>query len=329
MPPRIPTKSSASSASALVRSSFVSPCTSQCLPSCRAGFSTTPSRERSTNLRRAFLQWTRTIGANYRQPKPEGGPNYLQSFGVGPNKPFPLNPQFRSERVLDEQARELIWEKVMRRGETLKAVSAELGVDLTRVAAVVRLKEVEKDWISKGKKLATPYSKAVLGMLPTKSFRPGVQNQPLEPINELHIHTATQKQLFWPTAESRQFTREDAAKAFHAKMLSADKRVPHPELIQMEKDLLKGMSPDEARARFINAAEQSERKAAEKQQKKAMAEEQATKKVNTPRFEFRFKEVDSELIGKDGRAPNVVGWKYGMPHYDRKKGLVKIPTSVP
>lgn len=148
MPPRIPTKSSASSASALVRSSFVSPCTSQCLPSCRAGFSTTPSLERSTNLRRAFLQWTRTIGASYRQPKPEGGSNYLGS-GTASNKPFPLNPQFRSERVLDEQARELIWEKVMRRGETLKAVSAELGVDLTRVAAVVRLKEVEKDWISK------------------------------------------------------------------------------------------------------------------------------------------------------------------------------------
>ncbi|KAK6856996.1 hypothetical protein PG995_007183 [Apiospora arundinis] len=324
MPPRIPTNPSASSASALVRNSFPSTCTSQCLPSCRAGFSTTPSLERSTNLRRAFLQWTRTVGANFRQPKPEGGPNYLAR-----NQPFPLNPQFKSSRVLDEQARELIWEKVMRKGETLKAVSAELGVDLTRVAAVVRLKEVEKDWISKGKKLATPYSKALMGMLPTKSFREGVQNQPLEPINELHIHTATQKQLFWPTAESRQFTREDAAKAFHAKMLSADKRVPHPELIQMEKDLLQGMSPDQARARFVSAAEQSERKAAEKQMKKAMAEEQATKKFNTPRFEFRFKEVDSELVGKNGRAPNVVGWKYGMPHYDRKKGLVKIPTSVP
>ena len=37
----------------------------------------------------------------------------------------------------------------MRKGESLKAVSAELGVDLTRVAAVVRLKEVEKDWVSK------------------------------------------------------------------------------------------------------------------------------------------------------------------------------------
>lgn len=43
----------------------------------------------------------------------------------------------------------MIWEKVMRDGETVKAVSAELGVDIRRVAAVVRLKEVEKDWVAK------------------------------------------------------------------------------------------------------------------------------------------------------------------------------------
>jgi hypothetical protein len=37
----------------------------------------------------------------------------------------------------------------MRDGETIKAVSAEFGVDIRRVAAIVRLKEVEKDWIAK------------------------------------------------------------------------------------------------------------------------------------------------------------------------------------
>lgn len=65
------------------------------------------------------------------------------------NKPFPINPQYRSEPVLDDRAREMIWEKVMQNGETIKAVSAELGVDIRRVAAVVRLKEVEKDWKAK------------------------------------------------------------------------------------------------------------------------------------------------------------------------------------
>lgn len=63
-------------------------------------------------------------------------------------RPFPLNRQFKSETVLDDRAREVIWEKVMRDGEPIKAVSAELGVDIRRVAAVVRLKEVEKNWIN-------------------------------------------------------------------------------------------------------------------------------------------------------------------------------------
>lgn len=68
---------------------------------------------------------------------------------MGGHHPFPLNPQFKSTPILDDRARELIWEKIIEKGETIKAVSAELGVDINRVAAVVRLKEVEKDWLSR------------------------------------------------------------------------------------------------------------------------------------------------------------------------------------
>lgn len=60
-----------------------------------------------------------------------------------------MNPQFVSKPILTDGARELIWSKVIEKGETIKAVSAELGVDINRVAAVVRLKEVEKDMIAK------------------------------------------------------------------------------------------------------------------------------------------------------------------------------------
>lgn len=35
----------------------------------------------------------------------------------------------------------------MKRGEALKAVSAEMGVDVRRIAAVVRLKQLEKQWV--------------------------------------------------------------------------------------------------------------------------------------------------------------------------------------
>lgn len=217
----------------------------------------------------------------------------------------------------------------MRNGETIKTVSAELGVDITRVAAVVRLKEVEKDWVAKGKKLAKPYAKAVLSMLPTHTFRTNQRNEPFEPINELHVHPYTQKQIFWPTSESRHFTRADAAKAFHPTMLSADERVPHPELIQMEREVLQGRPLWDASERFKQAVMESERKAADKELAKAALDEKLTTRVHTKRFEFRFKQINSENVGPTGRSRNAVGWRYGAPHYDRAKGQVKIPTSVP
>lgn len=73
------------------------------------------------------------------------GPRYL---GHLPNQPFPLNPLFRSEPVLDESMREEIYRRVKEDKVSLKAVSADLSVDIRRVAAVVRMKEIEKKWES-------------------------------------------------------------------------------------------------------------------------------------------------------------------------------------
>ncbi|OTA95443.1 hypothetical protein M434DRAFT_393843 [Hypoxylon sp. CO27-5] len=332
MPPRLPNPSTVSSA--LTRLSIPSrahqgkpqPCSQA-----KAGFSTTTSRPRFTKIRRQFRIWINGPGSAYRKPR-TGQTNYLQTKNDllrNGDRPFPLNPQFKSEPVLDDRARELIWEKVMRNGETIKAVSAELGVDIRRVAAVVRLKEVEKDWVAKGKKLAKPYARAVLSMLPTHSFRRDQRNEPFEPINELHVHPYTTKQIFWPTSESRHFTRADAAKAFHPKLLSPDERVPHPELIQMEKEVLQGRPLLDASERFKEAVMESERKAADKELAKAALEEKYTTHVKTKRFEFRFKQINSENVGPKGRARSAVGWRYGAPYYDRSKGEVKIPTSVP
>jgi hypothetical protein len=78
--------------------------------------------------------------------RPQGKVTYLQD---SLESPFPLNPQFKSKPILTDKARELIWKKIIIQGETIKAVSAEFGVDINRVAAVVRLKEVEKDWLAK------------------------------------------------------------------------------------------------------------------------------------------------------------------------------------
>ena len=84
--------------------------------------------------------WLEAKTPDFAEPK--GEPSYL---GQG-NRPFPLNPAFISEPVLSEQAREMIWRDVIQNGKAIKATSAKYGVDIRRVAAVVRMKEIEKTW---------------------------------------------------------------------------------------------------------------------------------------------------------------------------------------
>lgn len=157
MPSRLTTSSAAAAASALVQPSTVAGASRAVAASAahlslgRAGFSTTSSLERNTLTRRKFLEWANKGGSIYRRHR-DPGPQYV-ALGRVPRQqsryPFPINPLFRTTPVLNDGGRELVWRKVMRDGESIKAVSAELGVDIARVAAVVRLKEVEKDWISK------------------------------------------------------------------------------------------------------------------------------------------------------------------------------------
>jgi hypothetical protein len=118
------------------------------VPTVVASFSTTASRPKFTKARRLCRYWLSHEGRRYKRHTP-GEPTYIQGDDGASNTPFPANPHFKSAKVLDDKARELIWEKVMRDGETIKAISAEFGIDIRRVAAVVRLKEVEKDWIAK------------------------------------------------------------------------------------------------------------------------------------------------------------------------------------
>ena len=63
-------------------------------------------------------------------------------------RPYPLNQQFRSQPVLSEDLREKIYELIVDEGIDLKSVSATFGVDIRRVAAVVRLKSLERQWVA-------------------------------------------------------------------------------------------------------------------------------------------------------------------------------------
>lgn len=61
-------------------------------------------------------------------------------------QPFPLNRNFVSQPVLSDELREEIWKRIMKDGKSVREVSAELAVEMSRVGAVVRLKEIEKEW---------------------------------------------------------------------------------------------------------------------------------------------------------------------------------------
>ncbi len=60
--------------------------------------------------------------------------------------PFPLNRNFLSQPVLGGMVKEEVWFRIMVEGKSVREVSAELGIEMSRVGAVVRLKEIEKEW---------------------------------------------------------------------------------------------------------------------------------------------------------------------------------------
>ena len=63
-------------------------------------------------------------------------------------RPFPLNKYFRSQPVLSEELREAIYKRVVNEGASVSLASVEFGVSNERVGAVVRLKQLEKQWIA-------------------------------------------------------------------------------------------------------------------------------------------------------------------------------------
>lgn len=118
-------------------------------------FSSTPSTQ--TRLRRQMFAWLQGPGESFRYPLPNST-NYLSAYNrqgkllrEGENtpesredlRPFPLNTHFVSESILSEELRQEIWRRVIVDRKSVRTVSVELGVEMRRVGAVVRLVEVE------------------------------------------------------------------------------------------------------------------------------------------------------------------------------------------
>lgn len=157
MPPRlpVPTQALQTELASLASSSSIthtaSPlerallsCQTSTFPHASRSFSTTASRGDTTPLpRQKFFEWKKLRGAKLQHHQP-GQTNYLSGFNK--KTPFPSNPAFKSQPVLSEDARESIYKRVHDYLEPIKYVSADLGVDHRRVAAVVRMKAVEKEW---------------------------------------------------------------------------------------------------------------------------------------------------------------------------------------
>jgi hypothetical protein len=61
--------------------------------------------------------------------------------------PFPLNTNFMSQRVLSDELRDEVYRRVVVEGKSVRVVSSELGIEMSRIGAVVRLKSVEEEWV--------------------------------------------------------------------------------------------------------------------------------------------------------------------------------------
>ena len=149
-------------------------------------FSTTPIHCRRNRRREAMFRWLNGPGSVFKDPLPgstnyvsaydlqgrlirtkpakgeeeeksENGKRAATGLAYEAEKPlpketeddmfpFPLNKHFRSEPVLSEELKEAAWDLVTRKGVSVRKVSATYHIDMRRVGAVVRLKEVEKRW---------------------------------------------------------------------------------------------------------------------------------------------------------------------------------------
>lgn len=104
--------------------------------------------------------------------QPEGNENDVVPFSRETRselKPFPKNDAFRSQSVLSEETREEVYQLVAEQKLDLTSVSATYGIDLRRVAAIVRLKTIEKQWkeqVSLFLARTLPYSASLDDILP-------------------------------------------------------------------------------------------------------------------------------------------------------------------
>ena len=183
MPPRIPLPTSATALPRPSAHNLCKSCLTRSFSSTSVPFAEEKAPRKPTAHRRRFYEWLEGPGEVFRHPLPNST-NYLNAYDRAGNllrasqrseapssttdtadsraldaaavgselpketekdlQPFPMNSSFISESILSEDLRNEIWRQIQQDGKSVRQVSADMGVDMRRVAAVVRLVEVER-----------------------------------------------------------------------------------------------------------------------------------------------------------------------------------------
>lgn len=153
-------------------------------------------------------------------------------------------------------------------------------------------------------------------MLPVTPLSKGSYGQiNHEPIQDMPSHPFSHRQAFVPTSESRVYSRADAGKEFG--LPSTEEAVPHPELVVQQRERELGVPPEE-RQKMQQSRDELERLEKEQQEQEAAHREKQIQIIEQGRWAWRLRPAQT---GK-------VGFRYGVPHQDRKKGQIKIPRRV-
>ncbi|GAA5869414.1 hypothetical protein JCM16303_000459 [Sporobolomyces ruberrimus] len=135
---------------------------------------------------RGYNAWLSGEGARFRKGV-KGATNWIGE------SPFPLNPTFKPNPPLADAIKTKIYNAYVHNiliknatdSQVVRAVSSKFGVAMDRVRAIIRLKELEKNWKSEGRTLQTELLNGMESHLgvrqPGENWRGFETPDPIEP----------------------------------------------------------------------------------------------------------------------------------------------------
>ncbi|GAA5851466.1 hypothetical protein JCM9279_001076 [Rhodotorula babjevae] len=128
-----------------------------------------PPSSGTGTTKKGYRAWLAGEGQRFRKPVP-GRTNWIA------DTPFPLNPTFNPLPPLADSIKSKIYNSYLHNillkdatdSQVVRAVSTRFGVSMDRVRAIIRLKELEKQWKAEGRALQTELVKGMESHLGVK-----------------------------------------------------------------------------------------------------------------------------------------------------------------